>query len=195
MRRAYALHVYCCVWTPSGSNSGRRISDTRQQGVAMPMNDDVSEEVPTTRRTPTRTSIRSTLEPPNALRTLDQARLLHDGIAILQSNGGGQTYVVCPAVLVRCWEPVLKLLLRDLDAIVYPGSPQVARIRYERLEPGTTILGGGEVIAGVWIHGCFVELGLDRSIRGVLKGRLGRLPFRDRLRHAVRNGIKQVQRL
>lgn len=144
-----------------------------------------------TQRTQVHARASSGAAPSRVPHTLDEARLLHDGIVILQ--GKGRTYVVCPAARVDCWEPVLKLLLRDLDTIACPLSPRSARIRYERLAPGTAISGGGEVTAGAWIADCFVEPGLERAIRGVLRGRLGRLPFRERLRHAVRNGIKQVQ--
>lgn len=157
-------------------------------GVARYMSEERKKEAPATRHA---ASASSGAAPHRVLYTLDEARLLHDGVVILQ--GKGRTYVVCPAARVDCWEPVLKLLLRDLETIACPLSSRNARIRYKRLAPGTAIPGGGEVTAGAWIAECFVELGLERAIHGVLRGRLGRLPFRERLRHAVRNGIRQVQ--
>lgn len=157
------------------------------------MDSDGNEENSTPQRTARRPALHSSVPTPPLLQTLEDARQVRDGIAILQGRGGQQTYIVCPAVLVRCWEPVLKLLLADLDAIVCPGNSGGVHVRYERLPVGTVLPGGGEVLAGVWMHARLVELELGRPVRGVLKGRLGRLPLRYRLHYAVRNSLRQLQ--
>lgn len=160
------------------------------------MDSDGNEENSTpqrTQRTARRPALHSSAPASPMLHTLEDARQVRDGIAILQGRGGQQTYIVCPAVLVRCWEPVLKLLLADLDAIVCRGNSGGVRVRYERLPVGTSLRGGGEVLAGVWMHPRLVELELGRQVRGVLKGRLGRLPLRYRLHYAVRNSLRQLQ--
>lgn len=119
-------------------------------------------------------------------RTLDEARLSKDNFVILEGSERGQVYLTCQAVLVVCWEPVLKLLLRDLDAIAFPHRGGQASVRYERLPSGLAGIGlaeQGREASGLWIHEHFTTLGLDAPIRAILKGRLGRIPWSERLRH------------
>lgn len=118
-------------------------------------------------------------------RTLDEARLSRDNFVILEGSQPGHIYLTCQAVLVVCWEPVLKLLLRDLDAIASPRRTAGACVRYERLPAGPIAAGGTEQISGLWIHEYFTMLGLDRPIRSILKGGLGRIPLSERLRYAA----------
>ncbi len=122
---------------------------------------------------------------PASPRTLDEARLSRDNFVILQGSQPGQAYLTCQAVLVVCWEPVLKLLLRDLDAIAAPRRTAEACIRYEPL-PDPIATDG----SGLWIHEDFKLLGLDRPIRGILKGRLGRIPLGERVRYSALNKAK-----
>jgi hypothetical protein len=125
--------------------------------------------------------------------TLDEARLSRDNFVILQGSRPGQIYLACQAVLVVCWEPVLKLLLRDLDAIASPHRGGRGRLRYERLPSGLIEIGlaqRGQEASGLWIHEHFTLLGLDRPIRGILKGGLGRIPLSERLRYAALNRAK-----
>ena len=123
-------------------------------------------------------------------RTLDEARLSRDNFVVLQGSQPGQIYLTCQTVLVVCWEPVLKLLLRDLDAIAAPRRTARACLRYE---PMSAYLMEGSSInqeSGLWIHEDFRLIGLDRYIRGILKGRLGRLPLSERLRYTALNKAK-----
>lgn len=121
-------------------------------------------------------------------RSLDEARQSRDNFVILEGSQQGQIYLTCQAVLVVCWEPVLKLLLRDLDAIAFPHRGSQARVRYERLPAGLAGIGlaeQGQEVSGLWIHERFTRLGLDGPIRAILKGRLGRIPLGERLRHTA----------
>ncbi|MDQ3706737.1 MAG: hypothetical protein M3437_16250 [Chloroflexota bacterium] len=127
---------------------------------------------------------------PASPRTLDEARLSRDNFVILQGSQPGQVYLTCQAVLVVCWEPVLKLLLRDLDAIAAPRRTTHARIRYEPMSTYVMREIGTNQESGLWIHEDFRLIGLDRYIRGILKGRLGRLPLSERLRYTALNKAK-----
>ncbi len=131
-------------------------------------------------------------------RTLDEARLSRHNFVVLHGSQRGQVYLTCQAVLVLCWEPVLKLLLRDLDAIASSRRTSQARIRYERLPAGLARSGmndQGQEVSGLWIHEHFTLLGLDRSIRGILKGRLGRIPLGERVRYTALNRAKYGEQL
>lgn len=126
-------------------------------------------------------------------RTLDEARLSRDNFVVLHGSEQGQIYLICQAVLVVCWEPVLKLLLRDLDSIASPRRTAQACIRYECLPAGLVGIGKAEQQqekSGLWMHEHFRLLGLDRPIRGILKGRLGRIPLSERVRHTALNRTK-----
>jgi hypothetical protein len=127
---------------------------------------------------------------PTSPRTLDEARLSRDNFVILQGSQPGQIYLTCQAVLVVCWEPVLKLLLRDLDAMIAPRRTARACIRYEPLSAYLVEESGTNQESGLWIHEDFRLIGLDRYIRGILKGRLGRLPLSERLRYTALNKAK-----
>ena len=91
-----------------------------------------------------------------ALGSLAEARLAPGGVVILEGDWGGQVYLVAPAACVACDEAALERLLRELDAVAWPGNdPGSASIRYERRSPGDTVpggMGGGEVREDVWIH-------------------------------------------
>ncbi len=127
---------------------------------------------------------------PASARTLDEARLSKDNFVILQGSQPGQIYITCQAVLVVCWEPVLKLLLRDLDAIAAPRRTAHACIRYKALSSYVMRESGTNQESGLWIHEDFKLIGVDRYIRGILKGRLGRLPLSERLRYTALNKAK-----
>lgn len=130
------------------------------------------------------------MEQPLTLSTLEEARLRRDTFVILQGSQHEQIYLTCPAVLICCWEPVLRLLLRDLDALACQGEPLRTRVRYEQQPVGKILAcgrGGGQIVAGLWIHQQLLEMGLERPIKGVLKGKLGRIPLRERLRCSLEN--------
>ncbi|MEA2576238.1 MAG: hypothetical protein QOH93_3536 [Chloroflexia bacterium] len=125
-----------------------------------------------------------------APRTLDDARLSRDNFVILHGSEGGEIYLTCQAVLVLCWEPVLKLLLHDLDAIVALRRSPQACIHYGPLPAGLTNNGNNHQESGLWINEDLKLLALDKPIRGILRGRRGRIPLSERLRYTALNRAK-----
>jgi hypothetical protein len=111
--------------------------------------------------------------------SLTEAQADRDGCVILEGDYGGQLYAVLPARSVRCDEKALHLLLRDLDAISWPGEDEdSARIVYERQAVGLPVaggMGGGVVAEGGRIHPKLARLGIEQEIRDVLDGRRPRL--------------------
>jgi hypothetical protein len=68
-----------------------------------------------------------------ALPSLTAAQLHDDGVVVLEGDDGGQVYAVFPARAVTCDVEALDHLLRDLDAIAWPGDdPHMPRVFYER---------------------------------------------------------------
>jgi hypothetical protein len=116
-----------------------------------------------------------------ALHSLEEAKSFADGVVILEGDDGGQIYIVCPASLIQCSQEALNQLLRDMDAIAWPGNDEdSARVFYERQPTGAGIaggMGGAVVEESVWIHREFQQLGLDTAIREVVTGK--RLRIRD----------------
>jgi hypothetical protein len=75
--------------------------------------------------------------------SLAEAQAASDAFVVLEGDDGGQIYAAFPATSVQCSEDTLLLLLRDLDAIAWPGSYEdSARVVYERRTPGSGISGG-----------------------------------------------------
>ena len=109
------------------------------------------------------------------LHSLDEAKSFSDGVVILEGDDGGQIYIVSPASLVECSAETLNQLLRDLDAIAWPGNdPNSARVFYERLPIGAPVFGGmgGAIVSSdVWVHDAFCKLKLDAPIRNVIFGK------------------------
>lgn len=136
--------------------------------------------------------------PYRAYRSLGEARQDPDGAVVLEGDWGGTIYATCPARLVRCDEESLERLLRDLDGIVWPvNEGEGAGVRYERLPVGSGVIGGmggGAVIAGVWIHGNLQDLGMVQEIRDVFAGRRDRLVTRYREVHLVVRVDKELER-
>ncbi len=114
-----------------------------------------------------------------ALRSLDEAQSYLDGAVVLEGDDGGQVYVVCPASMVQCSGLILEQLLRDLDAISWPGNyPNMARVFFERHRVGEGIsggMGGGLVTNDLWLHPEFVKAGLEPAARAVIDGQRPRL--------------------
>ena len=78
-------------------------------------------------------------------------------------------------------EAGLNKLLLDLDAIAWPGQPDMARITFERRPIGAGIsggMGGGIVERSGWIHREFVQLGMEEEIRAVINGARDRIESR-----------------
>lgn len=111
------------------------------------------------------------------LKSLDEAKAHSDGIAILEDDYGGQIFVVCHAHTIRCSEDVLRQLLVDLDDITW-GTPDKARILYERKPVGSSIaggMGGARVGSEIWIHPELKDKGLEKAIVEVIEGKRPRI--------------------
>ena len=111
------------------------------------------------------------------LHSLSEAKAEPDGVVIFQGDEGGQIYLTCPASLVRCSEEVLQQLLLDVDALAF-NEPMSAGIYYECLGIGEGVwggMGGGIIVAEVWVHPRLVQLGLEATARDVIEGRRQRL--------------------
>ena len=114
-----------------------------------------------------------------AVHSLDEAKSFADGLVVFEGDDGGQIYVVCPASLVLCSAETLNTLLRDLDAIAWPGNDaNSARVFYERLPVGAPVFGGkgGAIVSNeIWIHHEFEESGMDVAVREVIAGKRARI--------------------
>ncbi len=116
--------------------------------------------------------------PYQAFPFLSDAQRTADGAVVLEGDWGGTIYATCPACLLRCDEGTLGQLLRDLDALIWPGQPEDAGVFYLRLPAGSQVpggMGGGIVIDGIWVHDTFEALGIAQQIRDVITGRASRI--------------------
>jgi hypothetical protein len=116
--------------------------------------------------------------------SLAEARAQADGAVILEGDDGGQLYVAFPASTVSCSERSLEILLRDLDAISWPGNDEnMARVVYERRAIGDGVsggMGGGVITQNGWVHPALAALGIEVEIRSVLNGARERLSVQTR---------------
>lgn len=113
-----------------------------------------------------------------AAHSLDEARSHEGFIVVMEGDYGGQIYVVCPVRLVACSEAALKMLLTDLDQMVW-DDPNGTALCFEarpRAEVVSGGMGGGLVREGVWLHRDLVKVGVEEDVRSVLAG------LRERLR-------------
>jgi hypothetical protein len=117
-----------------------------------------------------------------AFSSLEEAMRDPDGIVILQGDEGGQIYVVCQAAYVRCSELELNQLLKDLDALEWPGNdPSMATVVFERGTLGSGVaggMGGGFVTRDVWVHPRLESQGLHSEIAAVLRAETVRISHR-----------------
>lgn len=135
--------------------------------------------------------------PYQAFRSLGEAQLAADSAVVLEGDWGGTIYATCPARLIRCDEGRLGQLLRDLDAVIWPGQPEGASVYYERLPAGSHVsggMGGGTVIDGVCVHDQFEVLGIAQEIRNVITGRADRITTRYQDVHIVVRVDKELER-
>jgi hypothetical protein len=122
-----------------------------------------------------------------ALRSLDEARAVDDGVAVLEGDFGRRIYAVFPAAIVGCSEEALVELARELDAHVrsaagsgpngHAGTGEFA-LYFERHRVGAAIAGGaggGVVLPGGWVHDVFVRAGIEQPILAVVAGHRDRL--------------------
>lgn len=97
-----------------------------------------------------------------ALKDRTEASIYDDSVMIMEGDWGGQIYLVCPVHLMKCDDVALKLLLRTLDGLAWPGNClEGACIYYERHNKGEIISGGmrgGLVEDGLWVHNEFLDL-------------------------------------
>lgn len=113
------------------------------------------------------------------LKSLAEAQLCPDGVAIFEGDYGGIIYLTCPVRLIRCSSDTLNRLLVDLDALDFAYPPS-AKVYYEQAKPETGIwggTGGGMVVDGLWIHPRFQVLKLDADIRAIFRGERTTLPY------------------
>jgi hypothetical protein len=112
-----------------------------------------------------------------AYRTLDEARAAN-GSVIFEGDDGGQIYVTCPAVLVRCDAATLDRMLVVIDRACWPCNPPGrAAVRYEATRGGVRGgMGGGFVGDGVWIHEAVAQIGWFDGVGAVLRGACSELP-------------------
>ncbi len=135
--------------------------------------------------------------PYQAFPFLSGAQRTADGAVVLEGDWGGTIYATCPVRLIRCDEGTLGQLLRDLDAVIWPGQPDGAGIYYERLPAGSQVpggMGGGMVIDEVWVHDEFEVLGIAAEIRNVSTGRVDRITTRYQGLHIVVRVDKELER-
>ena len=114
-----------------------------------------------------------------ALRSLEEARAVPDGVVVLEGDWGGQIYVVSPVSAVACDDTTLRRLLKDIDAIAWTvNEGEGASVSFERQARGAVIpggMGGGLVRRDPWVHPKLEERGLGATIRAVLAGASERL--------------------
>lgn len=115
--------------------------------------------------------------PYHALETRQEAQAHPEGVVILEGDDGGQIYLTCPGSQVRCSEAALDQLLEDIDALAWDDL-SAARVFYERLPLGSTVvggMGGGKITDGLWVHAQLADMGLTAHIAAVLDGSRDRI--------------------
>ena len=98
-----------------------------------------------------------------AFASLDAARRSPGAFVILEGDDGGQIYVVAPVERVACAESTLHSLLHDIDSCEW-NAPDMARLVFERHQPGDGIpggMGGAAADPNVWTH---PQLSVARAI-------------------------------
>ena len=106
-----------------------------------------------------------------AYRNLDEA-ITQGGTVVLEGDDGGQIYLTCPALLVKCGEEGLRRLLSYLDSLEW-RDPSMAHIWYEKHPTGGGIsggMGGGIVTEGLWIHPRLEERGIKEKVAAFIRG-------------------------
>jgi hypothetical protein len=103
--------------------------------------------------------------------TLSEARA-NNALVVLQGDDGGQIYLTCPAIKVKCSEIELKLLLRFLDDMAW-RDPSMAAIYFEDVPQNSGVpggMGGGRATGDIWLHPKLAELGIEQRVRSFICG-------------------------
>lgn len=99
---------------------------------------------------------------------------------VLLGDHGGTVYLTVPARLVTCDEQALHTLLSDLDAVTWMGGePGTVALERRLLRVGDPVDGGdggGTVVDGVWSHPSWIADDVAAAARGVVAGRVARIP-------------------
>jgi len=135
--------------------------------------------------------------PERHVMTFEEAKALDDGYGVMEGDFGGQCYLTAPMRIVGCQERELRQLLQDLDEIVWQDV-EGQHLYYERHSPGDMIdsgMGGGMILADVWIHKQLIEFGLDTRVREVLSGKLSGLGLSEEELNRLRKMSEQSKYL
>jgi hypothetical protein len=99
---------------------------------------------------------------------------------ILDGDWGGQVYLTAPAVIVGIDEAGLSRLIHEIDLEAWGGQEEGSlSITYRRGAVGDGVwggMGGGALLAGLWIHPELDQLGWFDGIEAMLLGRIDHLP-------------------
>lgn len=134
-----------------------------------------------------------------AVKSLEEAQAEQDFAVIFEGDFGGQIYLTCPALEIKCNENTLHQLLLDIDDLNWE-HPAAAGLYFEYLPVGSGVaggMGGGRVTANLWIHPELHELGLANLIADVIVGRTVRLdaPTPEEMESRAANGDANAQYL
>ena len=118
------------------------------------------------------------------LRSLEEAKQHLDAAVVIEGDDGGQIHATAPVSVVRCSQARLERLARELEGIAGSANDigSSARVFFERLPIGSGVgggMGGGAIVAGVWVHDEHRQLGLAPAIADVIEGRAEELPLPD----------------
>ncbi len=107
-----------------------------------------------------------------AFTTFAAAREHAGSVVIFEGDYGGTIYLTIPVREVTCGEAALKRLLLDIDTMCWSDT-HGTRVVYETIPVGanvTGVMGGGRIVAGLWLHPKVETLGIREDIQQVLDG-------------------------
>ncbi|MDH4230814.1 MAG: hypothetical protein OEW04_02165 [Nitrospirota bacterium] len=105
-----------------------------------------------------------------SFKTLSEAQHHDNTVAVFEGDYGGQIYLVCPILLIKCDETKLQQLLKDIDSYCW-NDPDGGNIYYEQKPESGLIsggMGGGIATTDLWIHDELRKLRLKEDIEDVL---------------------------
>ena len=109
------------------------------------------------------------------LQTLEEARVVSDGVVILEGDWGGSIFATCPVKYIKATHQEIETLCQSLEASFFPTNIKHHGggwgVFYQRKSPGDGVwggMGGGLVIDGLWIHAKLGEI-LSKKIISDLK--------------------------